>query len=91
MLDKTNTKLTHVRPNYFMENLLQSLQTIATDGMIYLPFPGSIAFDMIATRDIAKVCGDRRLDENWDECSLGDTRRTELSSRGRLYLHTPQA
>lgn len=65
MLDQTDSKLTHVRPNYFMENLLQSLETIGTDGMIYLPFSGSIAYDMIATRDIAKVCGNRLLDENW--------------------------
>jgi uncharacterized protein YbjT (DUF2867 family) len=70
MLDKTNSKLTHVRPNYFMENLLQSLETIATDGMIYLPFPGSIAYDMIATSDIAKVCGDRLLDEIWDKRTI---------------------
>ena len=67
MLDKTDSKCTHVRPNYFMENLLQSLETIATDGMLYLPFPGTVAFDMIATPDIAKVCGDRLLDENWDK------------------------
>lgn len=70
MLDKTNSKVTHVRPNYFMENLLQSLETIAADGMIFLPFSGSIEYDMIATRDIAEVCGDRLLIENWDKRTI---------------------
>ena len=70
MLDKTDSKLTHVRPNNFMENLLQSLETIAADGMIYLPFSGSIANDMIATRDIAEVCGNRLLDENWEKRTI---------------------
>ncbi|UCE63796.1 MAG: NAD(P)H-binding protein [Nitrospirota bacterium] len=70
MLDKTDSKLTHVRPNYFMENLLQSLDTIAANGMIYLPFPGSIPFDMIATPDIAKACGERLLEENWDKRTI---------------------
>lgn len=70
MLDKTDSKLTHVRPNYFMENFLQSLETIATDGKIYLPFPGSIPCDMIATRDIGKACADRLLDEKWGKRTI---------------------
>ena len=65
MLDKTDAKVMHVRPNYFMENFLQSLESIAKDGKIYFPFPGSVTLDFIATRDIAKVCGDRLLGENW--------------------------
>ena len=67
MLDQTSSKLTHVRPNDFMENFLLSLQTIASHGSIFLPIPGTVAYDMIATRDIAKVCADRLLDENWDK------------------------
>ena len=70
MLDKTDSNVTHVRPNYFMENLLQSLETIAADGRIYLPFSGSIEFDMIATRDIAEVCGDRLVNKNWDKRTI---------------------
>lgn len=67
MLDQTNAKVTHIRPNYFMENFLHSLASIATEGRLYLPFPGSVACDMIATRDIAKGCGDRLLEENWEK------------------------
>ena len=70
MLDQADSKVTHVRPNYFMENLLQSLESIATDGMIYLPFPGSIGYDMIATPDVAQLCGDRLLDKNWDKRTI---------------------
>lgn len=67
MIDATAAKTTHLRPNSFMENFLQSLPTIASDGMIYLPLPGSTAFPIIATSDIAKVAADRILDENWDK------------------------
>jgi uncharacterized protein YbjT (DUF2867 family) len=67
MMDKTAASITHLRPNYFMENFLQSLPTIASDGTIYLPIPGSTTFPMIATADIAKVAADRLLDENWEK------------------------
>lgn len=65
MIDATDAKITHLRPNSFMENFLQSLPTIASDGMIYLPVPGSAALPMIATADIAKVAADRILEEDW--------------------------
>ncbi len=67
MIDETAAKATHLRPNYFMENFLQSLPTIASDGRIYLPIPGSTTFPMIATADIAKAAADRILDTNWDK------------------------
>lgn len=67
MIDATAAKATHLRPNYFMENFLQSLPTIVSDGMIYLPIPGSTAFPMVATSDIAKVAADRILDDKWDK------------------------
>ena len=80
MLDKTEAKVAHVRPNYFMENFLQSLQTIVAEGMIYLPCPGSVRYEMIATPDIAKVCGDRLLEENWDKRTIIELAGPELIS-----------
>ena len=35
MLDKTDAKVMHVRPNNFMENLLESVEPIAKDGIIF--------------------------------------------------------
>ena len=66
-IDATAAQITHLRPNYFMENFLQSLPTIASDGMIYLPVPGSTTFPMIATVDIANAAADRILEENWEK------------------------
>lgn len=66
-IDATAASVTHLRPNYFMENFLQSLPTISSDGAIYLPIPGSVTFPMIATADIAKVAADCILDESWEK------------------------
>jgi uncharacterized protein YbjT (DUF2867 family) len=47
-----------LRPNYFMENIFNSLPTIASDGAIYNTAPGSTTAPQIATRDIADIAAD---------------------------------
>jgi uncharacterized protein YbjT (DUF2867 family) len=47
-----------LRPNYFMENVFNSLHTIVTDGNIYTTVPGSTSAPQIATQDIAEVAAD---------------------------------
>jgi uncharacterized protein YbjT (DUF2867 family) len=47
-----------LRPNYFMENIFNSLHTIVTDGNIYITGPGSITAPQIATQDIAEIAAD---------------------------------
>jgi uncharacterized protein YbjT (DUF2867 family) len=45
----------HLRANYFMENVLSSLPTIASDGSIYAAMPGSATSEQVATADIAEA------------------------------------
>jgi len=47
-----------LRPNYFMENVFNSLHTIVADGHIYTTVPGSTSAPQIATQDIAEVAAD---------------------------------
>jgi uncharacterized protein YbjT (DUF2867 family) len=45
----------HLRANYFMENVLSSLPTIASDSAIYATQPGSATSEQVATADIAEA------------------------------------
>lgn len=47
-----------LRPNYFMENVFNSLHTIITDGNIYASAPASTSAPQIATQDIAEMSAD---------------------------------
>ncbi len=47
-----------LRPGSFMENILQSLPTIARDGAIYSPLPADGRWPWVATRDIALVAAE---------------------------------
>ena len=50
--------ITSLRANYFMENVLNSLPTIARDGALYTTAPGSASVPMVATQDIAEAAAD---------------------------------
>jgi uncharacterized protein YbjT (DUF2867 family) len=50
--------VTALRPNYFMENVFNSLPTIVSDGNIYTSAGGSVTAPQIATRDIAEIAAD---------------------------------
>jgi uncharacterized protein YbjT (DUF2867 family) len=65
MLDDTPAAVTHLRPAYFMENFLNSIQTIEDAGSVFLPVRGSVSIPMIATRDIAAAAAPRILDPGW--------------------------
>src|SRR3954462_5206862 len=51
----------HLRANYFMENVLGSLPTIASDGAIYATTPGSATAEQVATADIAEAAANYLL------------------------------
>jgi uncharacterized protein YbjT (DUF2867 family) len=54
LLDHADVGAVHIRPTYFMENLLLlNAQNIANEGKIYLPY-GNRAHAPIAARDIAR-------------------------------------
>jgi len=52
----------HLRPTYFMENFLNNIPLIKSQGINGSPVDGDIAFPMIATEDIAIVAS-RRLSD----------------------------
>jgi uncharacterized protein YbjT (DUF2867 family) len=54
-----------LRPTFFMENVLRSLDTLASQGTIYSPVPGNVPVPQVATRDIAAVAAEELLDGKW--------------------------
>jgi uncharacterized protein YbjT (DUF2867 family) len=47
----------HLRPAYFMENLLASIPTLRSQGKFFGPLPGDTAMPMVATADVADEAG----------------------------------
>lgn len=64
-LEGTDAHVVHLRPAYFMENYFMSLETIATDGNVYMPVPGDGLMPMIATSDIGLVAAQWLQKDNW--------------------------
>jgi uncharacterized protein YbjT (DUF2867 family) len=55
-----------VRAAYFLENLLQDLPTVASQGVVYSPLGDfTKKFGYVATADIAKKIASYFLSENW--------------------------
>ncbi len=54
MLREVVPGLTILRPAYFMENFMMSLQSISTANSIFLPTSGTTTTPMVATADIAE-------------------------------------
>ncbi|UCD65076.1 MAG: NAD(P)H-binding protein [Candidatus Zixiibacteriota bacterium] len=48
----------HLRPAYFMENILTAADMVRTQNMIGSPLDGALRFPAIATKDIANVATD---------------------------------
>ena len=53
-LEESGVPFTHLRPSFFMQNMLWSAQTIATQGAFYLPLKDA-KVGMVDVRDIAAV------------------------------------
>lgn len=51
--DISGVDIMHLRPTYFMENLLGGIPTIISMSRYFGTFPGDLEIPMIATRDIA--------------------------------------
>jgi uncharacterized protein YbjT (DUF2867 family) len=59
-LDGTN--VLHLRPGYFMENLLGQVAGVKHQGAVAAPSPADLPIGMIATQDIAAYATQRLLD-----------------------------
>ncbi|MGB0632152.1 MAG: NAD(P)H-binding protein [Alphaproteobacteria bacterium] len=55
-LQNSDVTWTIVRPNFFMQNLLNTAPTVASAGKMMMPFPGDIPIGMIDVRDSAEIC-----------------------------------
>lgn len=55
----TQSHVLHLRPSYFMENLLWNRDLIATQRINGTPLRGNLAIPMIATQDIARYAVER--------------------------------
>ncbi|MFL6440292.1 MAG: NAD(P)H-binding protein [Terriglobales bacterium] len=60
-LNAAGKNVIHLRANYFMENVLSSLPTIASDGAIYATTPGNVTAEQVATADIAEAAANYLL------------------------------
>ncbi len=60
----------HLRPGSFMENYLNHVPTIASQGTIYQTLPKSASIPVIATKDIADVAISYVLSLNWEGQSI---------------------
>ena len=60
-LNAATANITHLRANYFMENVLTSLPTIVARGSIFSTVPGNVTQPQVATRDIAAVAAELLL------------------------------
>jgi len=54
--------LVHLRPTFFMENLLNNIHLIKTKGINGTPLRGDLALPVVATKDIARVASEHLLE-----------------------------
>lgn len=47
---------TIIRPNFFMQNLLNTAPAVVGQGKMMMPFPGDVSIGMIDVRDSADIC-----------------------------------
>lgn len=60
----------HLRPAYFMENLLMNVELIKTKGFLGSAIRGDLVFPMIATKDIAAYAAERLLKRDFTGSSV---------------------
>jgi uncharacterized protein YbjT (DUF2867 family) len=53
--------LVHLRPTFFMENLLNNIHLMKTKGINGTPLKGDLALPVVATKDIARVASEYLL------------------------------
>jgi len=68
----TGVHVLHLRPTYFMENLLLNIPLIQQHGISGSAVRGDVSFAMIATRDIAEVVATRLTRRDFSGSSVQD-------------------
>jgi uncharacterized protein YbjT (DUF2867 family) len=62
----------HMRPTYFMENLLANIDMIKNMGIMGSAIRGDLKFPMVATKDIAKFAAERLMKKDFTGTSVRD-------------------
>ena len=62
----------HIRPTYFMENLLANIDMINNMGIMGSAIRGDLKFPMVATKDIAKFAVERLMKKDYTGTSVRD-------------------
>lgn len=65
VLNQTGANIVHLRPGFFMENYLWQLDSLRTEGKVFMPTPNDRRMAMIATQDIANVAAKWLSDRSW--------------------------
>ena len=66
-LQASGTAWTIIRPNFFMQNLLNAAPAVKGQGKIVMPFPADQPIGMIDVRDSAEVCALALLEDGHAE------------------------
>ncbi|WP_411822443.1 NAD(P)H-binding protein [Leptospira sp. 'Mane'] len=64
-LNRTNANVVHLRPGFFLENILAQKEDLKTKGIISFPIPPNRPIAFIATSDIAEVASQYLLKRDW--------------------------
>jgi uncharacterized protein YbjT (DUF2867 family) len=64
-LNRVARNVVHLRPGYFMDNLLQQAEGIVKEGILRLPFAPEHDVPWIAVEDIADVAVRYLVDDSW--------------------------
>ena len=70
--DLPGVNILHLRPTYFMENLLMNIPLINQKGIMGSAVRGDLPFAMIATRDIAAYLAERLVKRDFEGKSVHD-------------------
>ena len=65
LLESVAPNIVHLRPAFFMENVLMNMPTILGQGAIFATLAGSTRLPMVATRDIAAAAAARIRAHDW--------------------------
>ncbi len=68
----SGVNILHIRPTYFMENLLANIEMIKAMNMMGSSIRGDLPIPMIATKDIAKFTAERLRKKDFSGVSLKD-------------------
>jgi uncharacterized protein YbjT (DUF2867 family) len=65
IFNQTGANILHLRPGYFMENLLIQVESIRRDNTVSFPYPNNHDIPWISTDDIGDEAAKYLLDDRW--------------------------